>query len=109
MEKENTDLQHTSVFFKEIKEIIVPARGKAYPAINSAIVETYWQMDKRIVEEEKQGKERANYGPRLLKALSKELTKEFGKGWRRKKCPGHYCLMLSAIQISFSALPRSFP
>lgn len=81
MEKENTELQHTSVFFKEIKEIIVQARSKAYSAINSAMVEAYWQMGKRIVEEEQQGKGRADYGSQLLKSLSKELTKEFGKGF----------------------------
>lgn len=81
MEKEHTDRQHTSAFFKEIKEIIVQARAKAYSAINSAMVEAYWQMGKRIVEEEQQGKERAEYGKQLLKSLSEELTKEFGKGF----------------------------
>lgn len=43
------------------------------------MVEAYWLMGKRIVEEEQQGKERADYGTQLLKELSTELTKEFGK------------------------------
>lgn len=43
------------------------------------MVEAYWQMGKRIVEEEQHGKERADYGKQLLKELSAELTKEFGK------------------------------
>ena len=65
----------------EIKQIVAEARQKAYSAINSAMVEAYWQMGKRIVEEEQQGKERADYGKQLLKELSAELTKEFGKGF----------------------------
>lgn len=68
-------------FIAEIKQIIEGARQKTYSAINSAMVEAYWLMGKRIVEEEQQGKERADYGVRLLKELSAELTKEFGKGF----------------------------
>lgn len=45
------------------------------------MVEAYWLMGKRIVEEEQQGKERADYGTQLLKELSTKLTKEFGKGF----------------------------
>ena len=45
------------------------------------MVEAYWQMGKRIVEQEQQGKDRADYGSQLLKSLSKELTAEFGKGF----------------------------
>ena len=45
------------------------------------MVEAYWLMGKRIVEEEQQGKERADYGTQLLKELSTELTQEFGKGF----------------------------
>lgn len=68
-------------FIHEIKQIVVQARQKAYTAINSAMVEAYWLMGKRIVEQEQQGKDRADYGSQLLKSLSKELTAEFGKGF----------------------------
>ena len=44
-------------------------------------VEAYWNIGKRIVEEEQQGKERADYGKHLLKLLSVALTEEFGKGF----------------------------
>lgn len=74
-------LMEDKLFIQEIKQLITQAREKAYAAINSAMVEVYWQMGKRIVEEEQQGKERADYGTQLLKELSKELTKEFGKGF----------------------------
>lgn len=68
-------------FIYEIKQIVTEARQKAYSAINSAMVEAYWFMGKRIVEEQQQGKERAEYGAELLKELSKALTSEFGKGF----------------------------
>lgn len=63
------------------KEYIIGARHKAYSAINTAMVEAYWLTGKRIVEEEQGGKERADYGKQILKELSAELTKEFGKGF----------------------------
>lgn len=68
-------------FIGDIKRIVAEARQKAYSAINSAMVEAYWLMGKRIVEEQQQGKERADYGTELLKELSKALTAEFGKGF----------------------------
>lgn len=68
-------------FILEIKDIVNQARQKAYSAINSAMVGAYWQMGKRIVEQEQQGHERADYGKQLLKMLSQELTAEFGKGF----------------------------
>jgi hypothetical protein len=74
------DNQQDSSFIAQIKEIVFAARQKAYTAVNSAMVEAYWLMGKRIVEEEQQGNERAAYGEEILKTLSKELTKEFGKG-----------------------------
>ena len=68
----------------EIKQILEQARQKAYTAVNFAMVEAYWLIGKRIVEEEQQGKERAAYGEEILKTLSFELTKEFGKGFSER-------------------------
>ena len=81
MKKENTVKLYNPDFVLEIKQIVAQARQKAYAAINSAMVDAYWQMGKRIVEQEQFGKERADYGAQLLKSLSKELTAEFGKGF----------------------------
>lgn len=68
-------------FIRDVREIVSQARQQAYSAINSAMVEAYWKMGKRIVEEEQQGQARADYGKQLLKSLSKALTEEFGKGF----------------------------
>ena len=68
-------------YINEIKKILKNARQKAYTVVNSAMVEAYWKIGKRIVEEEQNGKERAEYGKEILQNLSKELTEEFGKGY----------------------------
>ena len=68
-------------YINEVKEILKNARQKAYTAVNSAMVEAYWEIGRRIVEEEQNGKERAEYGKEILQNLSKELTEEFGKGY----------------------------
>ena len=68
-------------YINEIKKILKNARQKAYTAVNSAMVEAYWEIGRRIVEEKQNGKERAEYGKEILQNLSKELTEEFGKGY----------------------------
>ena len=77
----NITAANNTLFVSEIKQILSAARQKAYAAVNFAMVEAYWLIGKRIVEEEQQGKERAAYGEEILKTLSAELTKEFGKGF----------------------------
>ncbi|HIC8806330.1 TPA: PDDEXK nuclease domain-containing protein [Elizabethkingia anophelis] len=68
-------------YISEIRNILAQARMKAYQFVNSVMVEAYWLIGKRIVEEEQNGKKRAEYGEALLKNLSVALTKEFGKGF----------------------------
>jgi predicted nuclease of restriction endonuclease-like (RecB) superfamily len=67
--------------FSDVKAILLEGKQRAYSAINVAMVETYWLIGKRIVEEEQGGESRAKYGAGQLKALSTELKKEFGKGF----------------------------
>ncbi|HUZ58276.1 MAG TPA: PDDEXK nuclease domain-containing protein [Hanamia sp.] len=70
-----------SSFVSDIKQILDQARQKAYSAINVAMVEAYWFVGKKIVEQEQQGQQRAGYGQSLIKELSKVLTLDFGKGF----------------------------
>ncbi len=74
-------LNKTAGYITEIKQILARAREKAYTTINVAMVEAYWLIGKRIVEEEQQGEDRASYGKEILKALSLSLNAEFGKGF----------------------------
>jgi len=65
----------------DIKVLLHSAKNSVYQTINSTMTQTYWEIGKRIVEEEQGGEKRAKYGKTLIKNLSLELTKEFGKGF----------------------------
>ena len=77
----NNEVPLSSNFIQEIKQLVVRSRQEAYSAVNQAMVNAYWQIGRRIVEEEQGGAERANYGKQILKQLSAALTEEFGKGF----------------------------
>ena len=68
-------------FYSQIVDLLQSARQQVVRSINQTMVITYFEIGRIIVEEEQNGKERAEYGKSLLKKLSKDLTKEFGKGF----------------------------
>ena len=70
-----------SKIYTDIAELLNVARAKAYHTVNSIMVETYWKIGQRIVEEEQGGSSRAEYGSKLIENLSKYLTDTFGKGF----------------------------
>jgi len=67
-----------SDFIGQIKEIIAQAQNNAVRAIDYQRVLMYWNIGKTIIEEEQQGKERAEYGTYLIRSLSKELKPDYG-------------------------------
>ena len=64
-----------------IKEIIISARKRVFRMANIALLETYWEIGKLIVEDEQQGNAKAEYGKGTLKNLATQLTLEFGSGF----------------------------
>lgn len=68
----------------DIKDIISSGQKVAYNATNKAMILTYWHVGKRIVEQEQNGNERAQYGQALIDALADELTKEYGKSFSKR-------------------------
>ena len=93
-------------FFEEVRGILAQARQKAYAAVNFAMVEAYWQIGRRIVEEE-QDKGRADYGAFLIKELSIQLTSEFGKGFAIANLKNFRRFYLTFPDFSKSYAPRS--
>jgi hypothetical protein len=67
--------------FSRISELIEQARGKVASVVNLTMVHTYYEVGRMIIEDEQQGKERAEYGKAVLKELSIRLTEKFGKGF----------------------------
>jgi predicted nuclease of restriction endonuclease-like (RecB) superfamily len=74
-------MSELTTFHSDIKSILEQARSKARSAVNSAMVEAYWLIGQRIVQEEQQGLHKAQYGARLMEELSIALTADFGKGF----------------------------
>ena len=60
---------------------IEQARGQLRQAVNSIIVQSYWEIGRLIVEDEQQGESRAEYGKQQLQQLSQQLTERLGKGF----------------------------
>lgn len=68
-------------FYGKIIQILQAARRQVVQTVNSTMVATYFEIGRVIVEEEQQGKQRAEYGKQILQGLSEKLTQEFGKGF----------------------------
>ena len=65
----------------DIREIIESGIRQAYHGVHFITVQTYWKVGRRIVEEEQQGEERAEYGTQLINRLAKELQRNYQKGY----------------------------
>jgi hypothetical protein len=61
--------------------LLEEARRASARAVNALMTATYWEIGRRIVEFEQQGKRRAQYGAQLLEPLSLDLGKRFGRGF----------------------------
>ncbi len=71
------------IFYQSIRQIILDSKQKVAKTINFAIIETYWLVGKHIIEEEQEGKHRAEYGKSQMKELALKLKEEFGGGFDR--------------------------
>lgn len=89
--------QHS--FYQNIRDLIVHARKQSYRAVNAVMLKAYWNIGRLIVEEEQEGKARAIYGRNLIPTLSKQLAKDFGKGFNSRNL--HY---MCAFYRNFSNL-----
>ena len=71
-------------FLTDIRSIIEHGRQTAYAAVGQAAIMTYWNVGQRIVEEEQDGKVRAEYGKQIIPLLAEQLTKDYGTGYGRR-------------------------
>lgn len=65
----------------DLRNIIRTARQTTITVVNTQMLKAYYGIGKRIVEEEQKGKRRAKYGTDLIENISRELIKEFGRGF----------------------------
>lgn len=71
-------------FSEDICNLLENARRSAGRAVNTILTASYWEIGRRIVDYEQKGKKRAEYGSGLLRQLSSDLTKKFGRGFSER-------------------------
>ncbi|MGI9281480.1 MAG: PDDEXK nuclease domain-containing protein [Endozoicomonas sp.] len=75
-----SESQHDKLL-NSIRELLTQGRQRVVTTVNAAMVQTYWEIGRLIVEDEQQGERRATYGKEVLKKLSDTLSREFDRGF----------------------------
>ncbi len=91
-----------------VVELLERSRRAATRAVNSVMTATYWEIGRRIVEYEQGGEARAEYGEALLKKLSADLTRQFGRGFSERNLD-QMRLFYRGWPISQTLSAESFP
>lgn len=100
------ELQDINGLYNEVREIISSARQNAVRSVDFSRVQMYWQIGRRILEEEQKGKERADYGAYLLKNLSIRLEPEYGSGFSYRQL--QFCRQFYRMYPIANALRSQF-
>lgn len=70
-----------SQFFAEVANLLEQAKKYSARSVKAIMSRTYWELGRRIVEHEQQGRRRAGYGEALIEQLASDLTTKFGRGF----------------------------
>ena len=94
------DLPNTRLY-TDVCSIIEQGRKEAYASVNHKMIETYWNIGRRIVEEEQNGEVRAEYGVQIIAQLSEQLTHQYGKEFSKRNLAyfRQFYLTISDIRI----------
>lgn len=76
-----SDANSYGELIRNIGSLLETGKKQAVSAVNQAMVRTYWEIGKHIVEYEQAGNEKAEYGSETLKRLSRDLTERYGNGF----------------------------
>lgn len=71
-------------FINEVESFIEKSVNAANSAVSSIVVVTYWNVGRMIVEEEQNGKSRAEYGKQIIQQLSERLTRKYGNNYSKR-------------------------
>ncbi len=94
--------------YTDVCSIIEQGRKEAYASVNHKMIETYWNIGRRIVEEEQNGEARAEYGAQIIAQLAEQLTHQYGKGFsaRYLRAFRKFYLIVDDFQIWKSRFPN---
>lgn len=97
-----------STLIDDVKRIVGNGIRKAYQNVNTITVYTYWQIGKRIVEEEQNGEKRAEYGSRLITTLAEALSAEYASGYTARDLRNYRQLYLcfNDLEIWYTRVPN---
>ena len=97
-----------STLIADVRRIIEHGLQKAYQDANATTVYTYWQVGRRIVEEEQHGARRAEYGSRLITTLAEVLSVEYARGFSARDLRNYRQLYLSFkdLEIWYTRVPN---
>ncbi len=97
-------------FIDKVVLLLKNARQNVVSVVNHTMVSVYYEIGKTIVDEEQQGKERAEYGKKIMSSLSTKLTSEFGKGFSQRNLEQmrQFYLTYSKTQTVFAELKLSW-
>ena len=101
------NFQKTDNILKDVQNIIEVSQKEAYRSVNTILSQRNWLIGYRIAEEELDGEERAEYGAEVIKRLSKELTKKYGKGYTKTNLYNFYRFYKCFPEIFHSASGKS--
>lgn len=98
-----------TIFVNDLRTIVSAARDASYRMANLMQVAQNWLIGRRIVEQEQQGKIRAEYGKHVVELASQVLTKEFGQGFSETQIKSFrkFYLTFSDLQIQ-QTMPAEF-
>ena len=97
-----------TALINDVRSIVESGLRKAYKNANAITVITYWQVGRRIVEEEQQGERRAEYGSQIINVLSANLRRTYAKGYTSRDLRSYrqFYLYFSDLEIWHSRVPN---
>ena len=103
------ELRNEEKFYEQVIQLFKNAKSSVTAAVNMTMVYSYYEAGRMIVEEEQNGKERAEYGKYTLKELSVRLTEKLGKGFSydNLKLMRKFYIEFSKDQIRETVFPQS--
>ena len=108
MEGKNRIILKTEGLLADVRSIVEQGLQNAYRGVNAVMVKTYWQVGRRIVEEEQRGEKRAEYGKQLISSLAEDLSKSYDKGFTARDLRSYrqFYLSFTDLEIWHSRVPN---
>ena len=99
--QKNSQNNDMASLVNDVCNIIETGRKEAYIAAGKLAVITFWNIGRRIVEEEQQGKERAEYGAEVIKNLALKIVPRYGASYNKRNLDYYkrFYLLFPDIQI----------